>query len=341
MFCPNIADIETVLKDYCIKAKIKSISEIQRYYYEQDYPDSKEVRLIVKVNLETASPLVIRFKNESDVTLELIESQCLFAQALRDNGIQTPKQYQADGKFAKWFQIGGYDVIVTVEQFVENEIKVVDALTAEKTGMLLAKMHHISKEYDLHVNNNVLFDPFSYNELFDFEAFQSLETSLETEDKELFDKIIDKYHNYMEVLSPLKACPRYAVQGDISDCNLYFSDSGEIGVFDFNRSGDNILFCDTIMQAVFEAKLMDYPEKQEADFEATILAAFLQGYSSVRSFSEEEQKMYPYLYSIITAFWSADIRWSEDSLLNAHKKGDALRVHEWLLTIWNRLILFV
>ena len=101
MFCPNITDIETVLHDYHIKAKVKSFSEIQRYHYEQDDPDSKEVRLIVKVDFEEASPLVVRFKNESDVTLELMESQCLFAKALLDNGIQTPKQYQTDGKFSQ------------------------------------------------------------------------------------------------------------------------------------------------------------------------------------------------------------------------------------------------
>ena len=337
MFCPNITDIETVLHDYHIKAKVKSFSEIQRYHYEQDDPDSKEVRLIVKVDFEEASPLVVRFKNESDVTLELMESQCLFAKALLDNGIQTPKQYQTDGKFAKWYLIGGYDVIVTVEQFVENEIKVVDALTAEKTGVLLAKMHNISQEYDLHVNNDVLFDPFADNDLFEFEVFRSLEASLDAEDKALFDRISAKYQDYLEVLSPLRASPRYAVQGDISDCNLYLADSGEIGVFDFNRSGDNILYCDAVMQAVFEARLMDYPEDRGADFEAVILEAFLRGYRSVRSFSEEEQKMYPYLYAIITAFWRFDMRWGDDSLLNAHKNGDSQRVHEWLLTIWDRL----
>ena len=91
------------------------------------------------------------------------------------------------------------------------------------------------------------------------------------------------------------------------------------------------------MQAVFEARLMDYPEDRGADFEAVILEAFLRGYRSVRSFSEEEQKMYPYLYAIITAFWRFDMRWGDDSLLNAHKNGDSQRVHEWLLTIWDRL----
>ena len=32
-------------------------------------------------------------------------------------------------------------------------------------------------------------------------------------------------------------------------------------------------------------------------------------------FSEEQKRMYPYLYAIIHAFWSMDIKWKEDSLM--------------------------
>lgn len=337
MFNVNIYDIEKILQDYHIISKIKQISELQRYHYEHDNPNSKEVRLIIKVELEDSPHLVIRFKNEADVTIELIESQSLFAEILQNNGIITPYQYKTDGKFAKWYTLSGYDVIVTVEQFVENEIKVVDESVAKKTGALLAKMHTISEDNNLHVCNKVLFDPFEDNDLFDFETFHSLESTFENEDKELFDKIVNKYNVYMEILSPLKKYPRYAVQGDISDCNLYRTCLGEVGVFDFNRCGDNILFCDAVMQAVFFARLMEYPEEKEDDFEAKILMSFWEGYCSLRGFSKEQQSWYPYLYAVIDAFWSLDIHWREDSLLNAHKKGDVEGVRRWLFTIWERL----
>ena len=39
----------------------------------------------------------------------------------------------------------------------------------------------------------------------------------------------------------------------------------------------------------------------------------------------------------IDAFWSIDICWSEDGLLNSHEAGDSKRVRWWLETIWNRL----
>lgn len=338
MFEITRTDIERILKDHNISSEIDNFVELQRYNYEHLGPESKEVRLIVKVLLKDTSSLVIRLKNERDVTLELLESQCRFADTLKNNGVLTPAQYQAEGRFAKWYCIGGYDVIVTVEEFVENEVAVVDQETARKTGELLAKTHSIAEQNDLHVNNRVLFDPFGeFNDLFAYDDFKSLENELDIECKEIFDSITAKYNEYMDILVPLKNAPRYAVQGDISDCNLYLAPSGDLGIFDFNRSGDNSLYCDAVMQGVFESRLMDYPEDAPSDYESQILAAFWDGYWSVRPFSEDEQRWYPYLCSIIRAFWSMDVRWAEDSLLNLHKAGDAQGVKRWLLTILERL----
>lgn len=339
MFVVNHTDIDSVLRDFGIFLEIKCISELQRYDYEKNDPSKKEVRLIVKVELESGLPLVIRFKNESDVTIEIIESQSRFADVMRKNGILIPYQYQSGGAFAKWYQINGYDVIVTVEQFAENEIKLVDAMIAEKTGELLAKMHSISEENNLHVCNKVLFDPFAVNELFDFESFKSLETALSDNERVLFDKIVQKYNAYMDVLAPLKRQPKYAVQGDISNCNLYQTCTGGIGIFDFNRCGDNNLFCDMVMQAVFEARLMDYPNDSMDDVETDILASFVKGYCSIRSFSDEQQNWYLYLYAIINAFWSSDIKWSDGSLTNAVKNKNIERTRKWLKIIWQRLML--
>ncbi len=136
MFTINNTDIQTILTDFNVPSKLQAFTELQRYHYENSDPGSKEVRLIIKAELEAASPVVVRLKNESDVTLELIESQSRFAETLLNNGIITPRQYRSNGNFARWNTINGYDVIVTVEQFTEGEVKVVTAETAEKTGRI-------------------------------------------------------------------------------------------------------------------------------------------------------------------------------------------------------------
>ena len=134
---------------------------------------------------------------------------------------------------------------------------------------------------------------------------------------------------------------KYAVQGDMSECNLYLTDGGTLGVFDYNRAGNNRLFCDAVMQAVFVARLMDYPDEKETEFEAVLLKAFWKGYCSVRNISKKEEGWYPYLYAIIDAFWSADIRWNDDSLMNACCANECARIYKWLTIVWSRIISLV
>ena len=172
MFTVTKEDVARILHDFGIFSDIISFSELQRYHYEKNNPTSKEVRLIIKVNLNNGQSVVVRFKNESDVTLEIISAQSRFAKFLADNGIKTPALFMANHEYARWYTINGFDVIVTVEEFVTGEIHAVDEEIAEKTGSLLAQMHNIAEAGVFHVRNDVLFDPQSKNDLFSFQDFQ-------------------------------------------------------------------------------------------------------------------------------------------------------------------------
>ena len=337
MFEITLSDINSILQDFNVNSNATAFSELQRYFYERHDPTSKQVRLIVKAELENSDAVVIRFKNENDVTLELLETQSRFAALLEENGIETPTLYSVNGTYAKWYSIGEYDVIVTVEQFVDGELDCVDTDTAYETGQLLAKTHNIAEAANYHVDNRVLFDPFDYNDLFSYIDFTTHEKELTNIDSKLYQRITEEYNERMQRLAPLRAMPRYAVQGDISDCNLYRTTDGTLGIFDFNRCGDNNLLCDCIMQAVFEARLMDYPESYTDDCKSRILSAFLNGYHQQRPITPEQLSFVPYLYSIINAFWSADIRWNEDSLINCLEKGDTEAVRKHMENIYNKL----
>lgn len=337
MFQIFLPDIEQILHDFKISSKVSSFAELQRYYYEKNNPNSKEVRLIDKVILANGSSVVIRFKNENEVTQELVEKQSRFSEMLRTNGISCPRQYRVADSFTKWYSLNGYDVLVTVEEFVEGELTCVTPEIAEKTGKLLAQSHSISERNNFHVKNPVLFDPFTKNDLFAFNEFKSMCKNITDSSLSLYQNIVDKYNEYMQILSPLQDEPRFAVQGDISSCNLYQLKDGNLGIFDFNRCGDNNLYCDAVMQAVFEARLMDYPQGYGEEYSDKILLSFLSGYQSERPFSRLQKKFFPYLYSIIDAFWASDIVWDDNSLLKEYERKNTTAVHKWLEEIWKRL----
>ena len=336
MFKVTDKDICQVLHDYGIQVKSFTFEELERYHYEKDDPKSRQVRLITKVILQDDRPLVLRFKNEDDAPQEIMEAQSHFAALLHSRGIETPMVYASEGFYTRHYLISGYDVIVTVENYEDGEIKTVDPITARETGQLLARMHNIAEEADAHVHSKVLFDPLAPNDLFDFDAFVKCEEKLLAIDSELYHAIVQKKEWLTYQIRYFENELRYAVQGDMSDCNLYRTQDGRLGVFDFNRCGDNNLFFDAVMQAVFEARLMDYPEELAEHQEEVILSSFLKGYHQVRPFTEEQKGVFSYLYALISAFWSGDIKWNEDSLTRAIESGDCSAVREWMEKIYKR-----
>lgn len=336
MLSIEITDINPILEAYGAAPAI-SFEELQRYNYEDEGEDAKHVRLILKANLNDGSAVVVRLKNESDVTLEMIEQQCRFANLLYENGIPTPRQYSSNDSFANLYTVNGYELIVCVEDFAEGGITEVNAETAEKTGALLARTHNIAERFNAHVEADVLFDPFKLNDLFTVPEFDKVIPQEDSELREVSQKIMSLYNEYMEKLSPLKAEPSYAVQGDISDCNLYRTKDGGIGLFDFNNSGDCNLFCDAFMQAVFEARLMDYSEECRQNSEQIILPAFLKGYDSQRPFSALQKKLMPYLYAIIDAFWAAYTLWGKDGLQTAIYNKDNAQIKCCIYGILERI----
>ena len=317
----EIGDLSPILRDYGILSPAAAQTELQRYDYESKGPDTREVRLILRVETGDGRSLVLRLKNEPEAPQKLMEAQSRFAALLRERGIETPLAYRAREDYTRRYDLKGYPVVAALEDFVSGELTVVDLPAAEETGALLARMHNIAEAEDAHVDGPVLFDPLGRNDLFRFSLFTDLGDFLRETDAALYREILRRHDLLRERIRVLEQAPRYAVQGDISDCNLYRTGDGRLGVFDFNNCGDNGLFADAVMQAVFEARLMDYPEDLE-DRENRILEAFLRGYDRERPFTPAERKLYPSLFGLISAFWLSDLKWDEDSLEELVKAGD-------------------
>lgn len=267
--------------------------------------------------------MILKFKNEKGVTAALIESQTAFSEHLAENGIPTARFYRSGERYVLSEHLHGYDVLITLENFCPGEITCVTPDLAGKTGRMLAMTHDIAEREDCHVDCPVLFDFFSRNDLFSYEKFEELSSAFTGEDAVRCERIREKYRRHLEALALLKERPRYAVQGDISCCNLFLAENGETGLFDFNRCGDNILFCDAVMQGVFESRLMDYDHELTGSEQAEMLSRFLQGYGSVRPFSLEERSLLPHMTAVINAFWLGDLDYTDDSLAHLLAAGKA------------------
>ena len=302
--------IQKILRGYSIYGTLGEVKELLRY----NYTDGKSARIILKCSFNDRDPVILKFKNEEDVTAQLIEEQTAFSQELMHGGVPTASFYLCGGKYVSEYAICGYDLLVTCEQFRGGQVRAVTPDIAFKTGKMLALSHNVSEERVCHVDSPVLFDPLDENDLFSFGEFKKF-TEYFPEENELWARAESVYTAYMGELSRLKSRKRYAVQGDIS-CENLFAEGGAVGVFDFNRCGDNVLFFDAAMQTIYESRLMDYPEELTEEYSSIILTEFLRGYNLVRSFTQEECALFGKLSAVCRAFWKMDLIYAENSVKN-------------------------
>ncbi len=319
--------LQAILRDFNIADKIINTYDM---LLEDDEP-KESVRIILKLVFTSHAPLIIKLRDESKIKHNVLEEQAAFSEHLRERGIRTALYYRSASLFAVPYKMNGCELYVTVEDYQPGEIKFINAEISEKIGRLLAKTHNVSEEDDCHIENRVLFDPFSENELFHAIDFIKLRFMIDDKNIGQFDRICKKYYKRMEALSPLQNNRKYAVQGDISNCNLFMTEAGDIGLFDFNNCGDAILFCDAIMQGVFLARLMDYDKELTDEYSQTLFRSFLSGYCSIRPFTAIERKMIPHLYAVIDAFWASRILYADNSLTKSVKANKTSDVTELLV----------
>lgn len=134
-----------------------TITELFRYNFSE-----REVRLILKVTFKNRASMVIKLKNEKDLSREVVEQQSAFSAILERHGVPVAGPLQTHGKYTSLLSAGGRDVTVTVEEFREKELPYVDLETAKKTGKLLANTHNISEVHHYHVHFPVTLHPMRF-----------------------------------------------------------------------------------------------------------------------------------------------------------------------------------
>ena len=166
-----------------------------------------------------------------------------------------------------------------------------------------------------------MFDPFKQNDLFSLEEFEAL-IPLCGKEKHFAEEIAGRGRELLSHLVPFAELPRFAVQGDMADCNLFVTPEGELGLFDFNNCGDNAPFLDAVMHAVYISRLMEYGKPADEKISETMFVRFWRGYSSVRPLSAKEEGAVNEFTRLICAFWKFDVTFREDSLTALLRAGE-------------------
>lgn len=300
-------ELAEILSLFGIFTPIESSETLQCYDYTEEESDNGErcVRLIVKVALTDGAALVVRLML-GEAPDDVIAAQWEFSQLLRENGILTPLRYKHDDSYIAHIEKDGLTLTATAEAFADGEIKLVDEEIQYLSGVTLAQTHNIAEKFDAHVKSAGIFDPLGRDDLTDYDGFVELREKIPPSLLSLYEAVLSAYERRRASLLPVKIRPAFAVQGDMSDCNLYLSD-GRVGIFDFNNCGDSVLLCDAVMQAIFTSRLMDYAREITPAFSDSLFRAFMRGYHSVRPLGKEDMSYASDIYALEDAMWATGL----------------------------------
>ncbi|WP_346914498.1 hypothetical protein [Clostridium sp.] len=321
--------IRKILKRYGIEQDIKNIIFLHEQYGNNIL---QRVRVIIKVELRNESIYIIKFVCEEEHPQILIEEQSIFSECLRENGIITAKRLKCDYRHCILYHIYGVELAVTVEEYLGEEITFINHGIVNKIANMMAEMHNISKSNNCHINGNTIWDIFDdktdimrgYMEFYKFREDKDID--LTAYNLDLYNKIIELYNERKERLKVLwDKLPKYATQGDYSINNLT-NINGQVGIFDYNISGDEVLVSDMVIEGLFVAKHMELDKELTDKDRELLFQSFIKTYMDYCKLTQNEINAMNDIYAIVLPFWWTRIIYDEEKSLKKLLKDK--NVHE-------------
>lgn len=323
----GVENIKDVISLYNIKGQVSTVYDFIHYR------DENEIKIISKVDFTDRDSIVIKFVREVKHPSHIIESQSAFSEYLRSQGVLTPRRYMIEEKYCLQYKLDHMYVDITVEDYIGEEIRTLDAHLATKVGELMGKIHTISENGDCLIGQRTIFDLLGYNEVSGYKTFCELGETHKI-DATMYRKIKELYYKRLEKIKVhWNSLPRFATQGDISINNLTYA-GDTIGIFDYNIAGDETLVGDMVLEGLLLAYEMDLSLGLTDNDRASLFQHFIQGYLTERPLTVDEKTVLNDIYSISFAFWFTKIKYNENSLEKLLERNEEEKVGRLLQEIF-------
>lgn len=313
-------EVTQILNRFNIRDKVLEIKSIQESENNENY------RGLFRITTEN-KVFVCRISNEKNYPMTLVEKQSQFAMLLHSNGINTAKKYVSQGNYCIHHLINGIEMLITLEEYVGEDISDINIGILKEFGEVLGKVHSVSSEY-----------PFVIGKSFVSDYIQN--------DKARFSKILEKadpplpnlsylhmaemFHDNLvnELSKKWHLLPAGAVHGDLGAFNNLMNTANGVGIIDYNLAGDEAYLGDVLSS--YYASIHKYLWKDVfagiSEFNAFL--TFWKGYSEYYSISEIEIEYFPQVSALFDGLFyckcAIDI-WNngfQEEALSMIKAGD-------------------
>lgn len=259
----------------------------------QESKKKDEIRCIYQVDLKGSLKLICRVSKERRFHKELIEQQSCFSEQLRLCGVPVAKKYKSDDGYCITYKLDSFLCCVTLEEYVGEDIKIIDINTFERLGQILGQMHTVSEQNPFKINYSHIFAAITNGRARFTNILRDEETTSCAMGISYIEEIA-KIHDRLVSLIKRAAdkLPRGAVHGDLGILNNIVVNQGDIFIIDFNLAGEELFLFD--MLSCFYSSIHKYSWRealQTIDYDEAYFK-FISGYCSQRELSASEKEAF-------------------------------------------------
>lgn len=138
---------ECVIKDILKLYELKQDFNNSSLMLDIEESDSlMKIKKIIKLEFNSQISLVLKLSHEKNITRDIIEEQSVFSEKLRNCGVITPRRFISDCSYCIIYLIEELQFLVTIEEFLGDEIRYIDEDCVIKIATLMASNHKISQK---------------------------------------------------------------------------------------------------------------------------------------------------------------------------------------------------
>lgn len=290
----------------------------------------RQVRVITAVETDREEVVVFKLVHETMFYRELIESQLLFSQSLREAGVNTTYQYKADRGYVQELILDGMEFCLTCEGFIGSRPSELTADLEYAVGKELGKMHRISEERQLKVGCSRL-----YHEVMNKSSYQVAWRDVPHDwvDPEWLDEMTEIHDALMEeIQAEFDKLPKAAVQADVYGVNnVAITEDGNIAIFDYNLAADEVLVGDFLVswyRTIADINMYAFINEENAGL---MWEAFSTGYLESRPLSLREYEIGRKLSAVLGLVYLTKVAIVLEESEDVEAARECLRAGERLL----------
>lgn len=297
MFVIQKTDVASILNSFNLPCDFIGF-DLLSYYQQADL-----IGMIICVYYgQNDKKYIIKLISSENNNIQREHLQAEFSEKVRGVGLNVPRKYKSGGCYCKNVTFCNTLFVVSIEDFLGNDVTNPTPQLAMFLGTSLGRMHEFAYSEGVYIGCGATYKAI-VRETATFDRISS-HFPPECISKEYYDSILCHHNSVLNELSRLwPNLPKATTHSDLGLLNNVVSYNAEYGIIDFNLAGDEVLISDFLITWYSSIYDFDFINKSRTYDIGELKDAYWNGYQTHRIIHDKERSIIPSLSQFLNGIY--------------------------------------